>query len=165
MLNRQTINTADIAGLDGYRRVAVTGGCGFVGSHLVAALAARGRPVTVVDLAPPPPGWPPQVEVRRPDIRDTHAVTAALRGADLVFHLAGNSSGTVSVDRPRFDFETNAQGTFNVCEAIAASGGDGWCTSRPRWSTGFRAAVPSTSSTRWAPSCRTAHPSWPASTW
>jgi nucleoside-diphosphate-sugar epimerase len=44
-----------------------------------------------------------------------------LAGADLVFHLAGNASGTVSVDRPRFDFETNAQGTFNLCEALLAA--------------------------------------------
>lgn len=103
-------------------RVAVTGGSGFVGGHLVASLAREGKRVTVVDLEAP--SQPPEVDVefRRADLRDHHQVTQALAGAEMVFHLAGNSSGTLSVDRPRFDFEANALSTFNVAETAASLG-------------------------------------------
>jgi UDP-glucose 4-epimerase len=96
----------------------VTGGHGFVGSHLVDALHRRGVTVTVLDVAPPPPGRPADVGHRTVDLRDPASVRAAVAPADVVFHLAGNASGTISVDRPRFDFETNAEGTFNLCEAL-----------------------------------------------
>jgi UDP-glucose 4-epimerase len=97
-------------------RAIVTGGSGFVGAHLVRALARKGVSVTVLDLtAPDPRGG---AEHRVVDLREPAAVRAALVGADVVFHLAGNASGTISVDRPRFDFETNAEGTFNLCEAL-----------------------------------------------
>jgi nucleoside-diphosphate-sugar epimerase len=56
------------------------------------------------------------------DISDAHHVTRASAGADLVFHLAANSSGTLSVINPRFDFENNALGTFNVVEAALTVG-------------------------------------------
>ncbi|MEV4517018.1 NAD-dependent epimerase/dehydratase family protein [Dactylosporangium sp. NPDC049525] len=99
-------------------RAIVTGGFGFVGSHLVDALTARGVAVTVLDVCPPPAALPDSVEHRYADLRDPQSVRAALVPADVVFHLAGNASGTLSVDRPRFDFETNAEGTFNLCEAL-----------------------------------------------
>jgi UDP-glucose 4-epimerase len=104
-------------------RAVVTGGLGFVGSHLVRALARRGVSVTVLDIAAQlarddGPRPQPTVEHRAIDLRDARSVRAALRPADVVFHLAGNASGTLSIDRPRFDFETNAEGTFNLCEAL-----------------------------------------------
>ncbi|GAA0467694.1 NDP-sugar dehydratase or epimerase [Paractinoplanes deccanensis] len=99
-------------------RAIVTGGHGFVGSHLVAALRRRGVAVTVLDVVPPPAGLPADVGHRPVDLRDPASVRAALVPADVVFHLAGNASGTISVDRPRFDFETNAEGTFNLFEAL-----------------------------------------------
>jgi len=110
------------AELGRYSRVAVTGGSGFVGRHLVSALAARHRDVVALDVAPLPAPHPPHTRTRAVDLRDGRAVVAAVADADLVIHLAGNASGTVSVDRPRFDFETNAVATFNLCEALARSG-------------------------------------------
>jgi UDP-glucose 4-epimerase len=101
-----------------YRRVAVTGGLGFVGGHLTDLLKRMGKDVIVLDLA----ARQERVngaEVRCADLRDGKAAREALQDADLVFHLAGNASGTVSVDRPRFDFESNALTTFNVAEALA----------------------------------------------
>jgi len=102
-------------------RAIVTGGHGFVGSHLVDALRQRGVAVTVLDVAPPPRDHPADVAHRSVDLREPASVRAALVPTDVVFHLAGNASGTVSVDQPRFDFETNADGTFNLCEALLDS--------------------------------------------
>lgn len=99
-------------------RAIVTGGQGFVGAHLVAALARRGVSVTVLDVAGRRPRLPRNVEHRLVDLRDPRSVQAMLVPADVVFHLAGNASGTISIDHPRFDFENNAEGTFNLCEAL-----------------------------------------------
>ncbi|MHA7872600.1 MAG: NAD-dependent epimerase/dehydratase family protein, partial [Hyphococcus sp.] len=64
----------------------VTGGAGFVGSHLTAALRARGERVVSFDLSPP---------VHEDDIQgsilDADALTRAMRGVSCVFHLAGNA--------------------------------------------------------------------------
>lgn len=99
----------------------VTGGLGFVGSHLVRALAARGVEVTVFDLAEPRTQLPYGVQHRLVDLREPKAIRLALPAADAVFHLAGNASGTVSVDDPRFDFQSNTEATFNLCEALIGS--------------------------------------------
>jgi UDP-glucose 4-epimerase len=103
--------------------VAVTGGLGFVGRNLVEALTTLGKRVIVADRAQPDaaPELHDAVELRRVDLRDRTQTHAALDGAEVIFHVAGNASGTLSIDRPRFDFETNAQVTFNVCEAIRST--------------------------------------------
>ncbi|MEH0935387.1 NAD-dependent epimerase/dehydratase family protein [Micromonospora psammae] len=103
-------------------RTLVTGGQGFVGSHLVDHLVARGAEVTVLDVTLPDKSLPAGVGYRAVDLRDPASVRAALVPADVVFHLAGNASGTISVDHPRFDFETNAEGTFNLFEALLDTG-------------------------------------------
>lgn len=107
-----------------HAKVVVTGGLGFIGSHLVEDLLALGKDVTVVDNA----ATACKSALRRgatlvvADVRDAAKVTQALVGADLVFHLAGNANGTRSVLDPRFDFEANALGTFNVVEGSLAAG-------------------------------------------
>ena len=110
--------------LDAYRKVVVTGGAGFMGRHLVRALLDRGKDVAIVDnlstsLSDP---LPEDAELHRVDIRRPAELAAAFTGADLIFHTAANASGTVSVEDPRFDFETNAVGTFNVLEAAWNAG-------------------------------------------
>ncbi|NUB19429.1 NAD-dependent epimerase/dehydratase family protein, partial [Azospirillum formosense] len=69
----------------------VTGGSGFIGGHLVAALAARGERVRILDLQDPPDGLPPDVEVRQGSILDAAAVARALEGVERVHHLAAAS--------------------------------------------------------------------------
>ncbi|MEU3312554.1 NAD-dependent epimerase/dehydratase family protein [Streptomyces sp. NPDC006687] len=107
-----------------YEEVAVTGGAGFVGRHLVTALSLLSRKVTVVDHAPLPPGLAdlPGVRHIRADLRDYGETLLALQAADAVFHLAGNASGTESVADPRRDFQLNALGTCNVGTACLELG-------------------------------------------
>jgi UDP-glucose 4-epimerase len=102
--------------------VAVTGGLGFVGRHLVRALCRLGKQVLVVDVADRGHEEVSEARVVLADLRDYDAMHATLREAEIIFHIAGNASGTASVRHPRFDFETNALGTCNVANAAADHG-------------------------------------------
>lgn len=99
----------------------VTGGAGFIGSHLVEQLAAAGRPVRVVERPGADAGHlPAGVEVVRADIRDRTAVAGAMRGAGRVFHLAANPNLWA---RDRGDFDAvNHQGTVYVLDAALDAG-------------------------------------------
>jgi UDP-glucose 4-epimerase len=104
--------------LEAYPVIAVTGGLGFIGGHLVGALLSLAKRVVVIDRAAPGAGRGHLgAEHRLIDVTDQHSVHEALTGVDLLFHLAANANGTVSVERPRADFETNCVGTFNVLQA------------------------------------------------
>jgi len=110
--------------LNEYDKILVTGGLGFIGRHLVHALVALGKEVALLDnasstMAAP---TPPDVRLVTADIRDAQQLAQATTGAELVFHVAANANGTLSVLDPRFDFETNALGTFNLVHALALSG-------------------------------------------
>lgn len=107
------------------RRVLVTGGAGFLGSHLVERLAGLGAAVTVVDnlrtgdlenLA----AVRDRIDVVAADVRDREAVEMVVGelAPAALFHLAANPSVPGSVEDPVYDFETNAGGTFNVLNAI-----------------------------------------------
>ncbi|MGW1894476.1 NAD-dependent epimerase/dehydratase family protein [Streptomyces sp. NPDC002004] len=72
-------------------RVLVTGGAGFIGTHVVEALTERGHEAVVYDVVPPPPHpgpCPPATQWITGDVRDRDAVAAALRGVDAVCHQA-----------------------------------------------------------------------------
>ncbi|MCI3928162.1 NAD-dependent epimerase/dehydratase family protein [Streptomyces sp. AN091965] len=119
------IHASDMfGGLRGHDEVVVTGGAGFVGRHLVTALSRLDKKVTVVDHAELPEDVAalPGVRHARADLRDYGETLLALQGADAVFHLAGNASGTVSVEKPRHDFHLNALGTCNVGNACLELG-------------------------------------------
>ena len=101
-----------------YKKVLVTGGLGFIGTHLVNELLSLKKDVVIVDnhntaLHRSVPQGATLIEA---DIRHPQQVAEAVEGAELIFHVAGNSNGSISVANPRFDFETNAIGTFNVLE-------------------------------------------------
>ncbi len=102
------------------RSVLVTGGAGFIGSHLVRALLAQGDRVRVLDnfssgFMSNIDGLP--IELREGDIRDTAQVAAAMQGIDLVFHLAAMISVPESMQDPRGCYETNVLGSVNVLQA------------------------------------------------
>jgi UDP-glucose 4-epimerase len=102
-------------------RVVVTGGAGYIGSRLVTRLLEVAGTVTVVDHAHPA-RQAPGVRYIQADLRQARAARRALRGANVVFHLAGNSDALRSVTHPRLDFEANALATFNVARAAVRAG-------------------------------------------
>lgn len=103
------------------RRVLVTGGAGFIGSHVADALLADGAETTVVDdLSTGDAGRvPAEAELCRVDITDRPAFDALVDEIKphAIFHLAAQSSVTVSVADPARDCAVNVQGTLNVLEA------------------------------------------------
>ncbi len=107
-----------------YERALVTGGAGFIGSHLVKRLLRAGLEVVVLDnLSMGKREYvPPEAEFVQGDVRDTDAVARALRSVDVVFHLAAKVSIRASVAEFRGDAETNLMGTLNVLEQSARAG-------------------------------------------
>jgi UDP-glucose 4-epimerase len=106
-------------------RVVVTGGAGFVGSHVADAFIKRGDEVLVLDdlSTGHQDNVPERAELERIDITDADAVARAFDtfGPKLVCHLAAQASVRVSVERPEHDLNVNVRGTFVVCEAAQRS--------------------------------------------
>ncbi len=105
--------------------VLVTGGCGFIGSHLVETLVSIGAHVSVLDnLRDSTPAnlasVRDRIQIEIGDVRDLSCVKRVIEHCrpDLVFHLAANASVPRSVEEPKYDFETNSMGTFNVLNAL-----------------------------------------------
>ncbi len=100
-------------------RAVVTGGAGFIGSHVVDALLARGDQVHVLDnLSTGKRGNVPEgARVHEGDIRtDTDRVFDEV-GPEVCFHLAAQADVRVSVERPDHDANVNVVGTLDVLEA------------------------------------------------
>lgn len=102
-------------------RAAVTGGAGFIGSHVVDALVARGDEVLVLDdLSTGRREWvSPTAELRVHDVRTPYELEA-----DVVFHLAAQADVGTSMARPGFDAEVNVVGTVNTLEAARGCGAE-----------------------------------------
>lgn len=108
--------------------VLVTGGCGFVGCNIAAALAARGRTVVVADNlsrrgAALNAEWlrerfADRVVVAVADVRDHDVMDELVADASAVLHLAGQVAVTTSLVDPIEDFEINTRGTLNILEAV-----------------------------------------------
>jgi UDP-glucose 4-epimerase len=111
-------------------RALVTGGAGFIGSHLVDALVARGDAVTILDdlssgrernLAG---ALEAGASLACGDVRDGAAVARIVAGArpQAIFHLAAQVDVRLSLSDPGHDARTNVEGTINVLEAARAAG-------------------------------------------
>ena len=105
------------------KRFLVTGGYGFIGSHVVDELVeTRTAEVVVFDAAVPDESpWGVEARLIQGDVRDRGAVREAAEGADGVFHLAVLPLGP-SVDDPRLAHDVNVGGTLNVLEAARDAG-------------------------------------------
>ena len=107
------------------KNVLITGGCGFVGSHLVDTLLVNGHNVRVLDNLDPqvhgdkvPDYLHPDAELIRGDVQDSAVVAKALRGIGVVFHLAA----VVGVGQSMYEIsryvETNTYGTAVLLQAL-----------------------------------------------
>lgn len=104
------------------RRYLVTGGCGFIGRHLCAALVAEGHRVTVLDnlSSGEARALPPGARLVRGDIRRPQDLAEAMSGCDGVFHLAAVSSIVACAEDRPATRSVNVDGTAAVLDASAA---------------------------------------------
>lgn len=119
------------------RRLLVTGGAGFIGSHAAVHFSKKGVEVTVLDNLsrlsllgrggePFQANWERLGEIAnvrrvKGDVRDCELVRELARDADAILHTAAQTAVTTSVKDPETDFSVNAQGTFDVLEAARLS--------------------------------------------
>lgn len=113
------------------RRILLTGGAGFIGSHTAARLANEGHAVRVLDVLDPqihgvdaafPAIIPPGVETIRADINDSKALAEALDGVDAVGHFAALTGVGQSMYDVRSYVGVNVTGTATLLEAIVRRG-------------------------------------------
>jgi len=105
--------------------VLVTGGLGFIGSHIARRMARLGANVTLVDSLIPEyggntfniEGIRDKVTVSITDVRDQHAMTYLIKGKDYLFNLAGQTSHFDSMLDPKTDLDINAGAQLSILEA------------------------------------------------
>jgi UDP-glucose 4-epimerase len=102
-------------------RVLVTGGAGFLGSHLVDALTERGHQVTVFDRVASR-FLPTGARMVEGDLDDASALAAVVAGQDAVYHLAGFADLNAARDRPLDTVTSNIAGTVRLLEAMREAG-------------------------------------------
>jgi UDP-glucose 4-epimerase len=114
-----------------YEWVLVTGGAGFIGSHLVDMLMEKGYGVIVLDNLSTGKLEnirehlnDPQFRFVRGDIRDRQSVEEAMGGVQAVFHLAAITSVPYSVKHPEITRQVNVEGTRNLLEACLRGGAE-----------------------------------------
>lgn len=98
------------------KSILVTGGCGFIGSNLVAKLLKEGYQVRVLDnlSVGKKENIPNNVDLVVGDIRDGKLVSESLKEIGNVVHLAAHTNVIESIEEPELDFEINTKGTFNL---------------------------------------------------
>ena len=107
------------------KKVAITGGAGFIGSNLAASLITKGHEVTIIDDLST--GLIANIDRKNSDfkelsITDASKLKKALKGAETIFHLGARGSVPRSIKNPVATHEVNATGTLNVLEAARESG-------------------------------------------
>jgi UDP-glucose 4-epimerase len=103
-------------------KVLVTGGAGFIGSHVVDRLIAAGHEPRIFDLGPSPYPEHRAVDTVTGDLMDPRAVLAAARGCDAIAHLAASADVGIVAEHPLAAEELNARGTMHVLEAARETG-------------------------------------------
>jgi len=107
------------------KKVAITGGAGFIGSNLAASLIAKGHEVTIIDDLST--GLIANIDRKNSDfkelsITDASKLKKALKGAETIFHLGARGSVPRSIKNPVATQEVNATGTSNVLEVARELG-------------------------------------------
>src|SRR2546423_967767 len=96
-------------------RVMVTGGTGFIGSHVVDGLRKRGVTVRVFDMVLPT--FRKDIEFFQGSLLDLEALRMAMMGVDAVYHLAAVADVKDVFEEPHYSESINVRGTINVLEA------------------------------------------------
>jgi UDP-glucose 4-epimerase len=111
------------------KRTVVTGGAGFIGSHLVDRLLTDGHQVTVIDnfVTGRPENLAhqkdnPHLSILKANVVDNDVLREQFKDTDWVFHLAALADIVPSIQRPQEYFRTNVDGTFSVLEAAREAG-------------------------------------------
>ena len=108
------------------KKVLVTGGAGFIGSHLVERLSAHNEVTVFDDLSTGSlrnlEGAKEEVRLHRASILQPKQLAKALDGRDIVYHLAAKTSVPESVEKPEDYWRTNVEGTLNVLKASVDAG-------------------------------------------
>jgi UDP-glucose 4-epimerase len=106
----------------------ITGGAGFIGSHLTETLLARGQHVTVLDnLSNGQQDWLREMRshssfcFQQTDLRNPERLAEMLHGADVVWHLAANTNMVIGAESTRVDIENGILSTHNLLEAMRRS--------------------------------------------
>jgi UDP-glucose 4-epimerase len=110
------------------KRVLITGGLGFLGSSIARELADADAEVVLVDSLVPEyggnreniAGIEDRVTVNVSDVRDSHSLASLLRGQDVLFNLAGQTSHIDSMTDPFTDLEINCRAQLSILEACRA---------------------------------------------
>lgn len=105
-------------------KVTVTGGAGFIGSHLVARLVKDGHDVVVLDdlSTGDEASVDPAARLVAGDVCDPDAARSAVAGAEVVFHLAAHRAIARSIDDPAGTDRANSQGTVTILQTAVESG-------------------------------------------
>ena len=103
------------------KKVLVTGGAGFIGSHIADALSESGHDVVVHDLKESPYLRDNQTQILG-NLLDQRGLEECLKGVDVVYHLGGLADLDVAYDRPYDALEVNVLGTVNLLEAMVKVG-------------------------------------------
>lgn len=103
-------------------KVLVTGGAGFIGSHVVDSLRAAGHEPRIFDLVPSPHHPGEDIDTRLGDLLDPVDLAGAMRGCDAVAHLAAMADADIVARNPDEAERINARGTMRVLEAAADVG-------------------------------------------
>jgi UDP-glucose 4-epimerase len=101
-------------------KVVITGGSGFIGSHVVDAMVEAGHHVTVIDHRVRP--YRSDVAFEDIDLLDLSSVLVATRGTEHIFHLAAVSNVNYAFKYPLYSTALNVMGTANVLEAARING-------------------------------------------
>lgn len=100
----------------------VTGGAGFIGSHIVDELLSQGARVVVYDNFTTGrteflPAANPRLQIVKGEVLDTAALQAAMKGCEFVFHIQANADVRGGKDNPRVDLDQNTIATWSALEA------------------------------------------------
>jgi UDP-glucose 4-epimerase len=128
----ETVGTTPLTGWSREVKVLITGGLGFIGSNLARRLVSLGADVLLVDSLIPEyggnlfniQGIEKRVTVNVADVRDEHSMRQLVRGRDVLFNLAGQTSHLDSMADPYTDLEINCRAQLSILEACRRNNPD-----------------------------------------